>query len=175
MSCNFYGRLHSLLVQSGNFSAVTACSMPDPSRARRKIWLPHLLSIVRPGDVVVGHSSGAQAAMRLAEVMPLRAAVLVSACHSDLGDEGERAAGWYPPEGGPWEWETIKRNCGSILQFHSEDDPFIAMEEARVVHENTNSTFFEFENLSHFFDEGTADVISERIFEMMKQSKEEGV
>ena len=41
--------------------------------------------------VLVGHSSGAVAAMRLLEKTPLLGAVLVSACHTDLGDAGERA------------------------------------------------------------------------------------
>ena len=36
-------------------------------------------------------SSGAVAAMRLLEKTPLLGAVLVSACHTDLGDAGERA------------------------------------------------------------------------------------
>ena len=41
--------------------------------------------------MLVGHSSGAVAAMRLLEKTPLLGAVLVSACHTDLGDAGERA------------------------------------------------------------------------------------
>ncbi len=141
--------------------------MPDPDRARRSIWLPHLQSIVLPSDIVVGHSSGAQAAMRLAETMPLRALFLVSACHTDLGNEGERAAGWYPPGGGPWDWEGIKRNCGEIVQFHSADDPFIGMDEAMFVHENLGSKLHAFEDRSHFFDAADAGVIFDEIMSTM--------
>ncbi len=50
--------------------------------------------------IVVGHSSGAVACMRLLESTRLRGAVLVSACHTDLGLASERAAGYYSR---PWQ------------------------------------------------------------------------
>ena len=104
----------------GWFSEVVCRTFPDPHRAREKIWVPFLqkqCACVRPqpsppplgprlcsaqlmvaagctqdaNTVLVGHSSGAVAAMRLLEETPLLGAVLVSACHTDLGDAGERA------------------------------------------------------------------------------------
>ena len=99
----------------GWFSEVVCRTFPDPHRAREKIWVPFLqkqCACVRPqpsppplgprlsrcwwgaqdaNTVLVGHSSGAVAAMRLLEKTPLLGAVLVSACHTDLGDAGERA------------------------------------------------------------------------------------
>ena len=98
--------------------------------------------------VVVGHSSGAVAAMRLAEETPVAALVLVSACHTDLGDPGERAAGYYAR---PWRWDAIKANCGRIVQFHSDNDPFIPDSEARHVAENLQSEYSELPGRSHFF------------------------
>jgi pimeloyl-ACP methyl ester carboxylesterase len=69
------------------------------------------------GTVVVGHSSGAEAAMRLAETTKLRAIVLVSACHTDLGIESERASGYYSR---PWLWDAIRSNTAHIVQFGAE-------------------------------------------------------
>ena len=121
---------------------------------------------VKPWKVLVGHSSGAQAAahcnlqplqhalstpprlnvlgdfqaMRLAEEEVIGGLVLVAACHShqdaksfegrsdqriqciqrpgsgDLGDAGERASGYYPPKGGPWNWEprSQRRNMDLV-------------------------------------------------------------
>jgi uncharacterized protein len=64
--------------------------------------------------------------------------ILVSACYTDLGCESEREAGYYKDE---WQWNKIKENVSFIQQFHSEDDPFIPMEEADFVHKNLGSDY----------------------------------
>ena len=86
--------------------------------------------------------------MRLAEETPVAALVLVSACHTDLGDPGERAAGYYAR---PWRWDAIRANAGRIVQFHSDNDPFIPDSEARHVAENLQSEYSELPGRSHFF------------------------
>merc|ERR1711879_381433 len=103
---------------------------------------------VNADTIVIGHSSGAQCAMRLAEDTKLHGIILVAACHTDLGDGGERASGWYPPSGGEWQWEKIKENCGFIKQFHSTDDCFIDPSEAQFVAKMLGSVYKEFENKS---------------------------
>lgn len=56
--------------------------------------------------------------------------VLVSAYKSDLGDSTERASGYFSR---PWQWEAIKANAGFIVQFASEDDPFLPWDEQAAV------------------------------------------
>ena len=169
---NWYGWARDALRASGLFEEVVLENMPDPMVARESIWLPFIRSkLIRSDDknvgergggggkggeevdliknsVVVGHSSGAVAALRLAETHRLRGVVLVSACHTDLGDANERASGYYSR---PWEWEKIRQNCGFIVQFHSDDDPFIPLREARHVAANTKSEYHELKGRSHFF------------------------
>ena len=125
-------------------------TMPDPVGAKESVWVPFMRETLKVGadTVVVGHSSGAVAAMRLAEETPVAALVLVSACHTDLGDPGERAAGYYAR---PWRWDAIRANCGRIIQFHSDNDPFIPDSEARHVAENLQSEYSELPGRSHFF------------------------
>jgi len=55
--------------------------------------------------VIIGHSSGAQAALRYAENHSVHGLVLVSACVTDLGDANEKASGYYNR---PWQWEQVK-------------------------------------------------------------------
>lgn len=111
---------------------------PFPNTAPEAVWVPHLLSLgAGPGCVLVGHSSGAQAAMRLAETTQLEALVLVAACVTDLNDPVERASGYY---GRPWEWGAIKANVSrGIVQFADADDKWIPLAEAEAVHAGLSS------------------------------------
>lgn len=72
-------------------------NMPDPWQARESVWLPFMRETLQcdAGTIIVGHSSGAEAAMRFAEKYPVKGLVLVSACVTDLGDENERLSGYY--------------------------------------------------------------------------------
>jgi len=151
---NWYGWLHDELCETGLFNEVLCKDFPDPFEARRSVWLPFLRDELRvgPDTILVGHSSGAEAAMRFAEESPVGGLVLVSACHTDLDDAGERASGYYPPSGGPWNWEVIKRNCGWIVQFHSKDDHLVPVQEGRVVAKELGSEYHELNGHSHFFE-----------------------
>ena len=132
---NWYGWMENELSKSALFDEVILRDMPDPIKAREKYWVPFLLadSTVKLNDieydgcgfatngyrtVIVGHSSGAEAAMRLAEQVQVLGIVLVSACHTDLGEPSEAQAGYYNR---PWNWAKIKANVGKfgILQVGS--------------------------------------------------------
>ena len=82
-------------------------------------------------------------------------AVLVSACHTDLGDSNERKSGYYPPSGGDWQWEKIRANAGSsggnIRILHSDNDPFIPLSEARHVSASLGVELQIAHGRSHFF------------------------
>lgn len=102
---NWYGEFHEQLKE---LEIPSVCeNFPDPHRARRTQWIPFIRKKAEeaspddPSNVaLVGHSSGAQAALRYAEQYPIKAAVLVAATYSDLGDAGERASGYYPQKEG---------------------------------------------------------------------------
>ena len=155
---NWYGWLNTKLKASGRFSEVLCETMPDPHAARRSIWLPFMLTTLgcsSPETIVIGHSSGAVAALRLLEDHKLAGCVVVSACHTDLGDAGEQAAGYYPPSGGEWKWDQIRENSGgNIVVLHSDNDPFIPLEEAQHVADNLNVPLTVKAGRSHFFDPG---------------------
>eukprot|EP00927_Polykrikos_kofoidii_P044918 TRINITY_DN38781_c0_g1_i2.p1 TRINITY_DN38781_c0_g1~~TRINITY_DN38781_c0_g1_i2.p1 ORF type:complete len:341 (-),score=45.71 TRINITY_DN38781_c0_g1_i2:22-1044(-) len=132
---NWYGWLAEELGRRKLFNEVVCRDFPDPHEAKRSSWIPFLRDDLKvgPDTVLVGHSSGAQAAMRFAEDNVIGGLVLVAACHTDLGDEGERASGYYPPAGGEWKWVSIRKNVGWIVQFHSSDDPLVPVGEGREV------------------------------------------
>ena len=123
-------------------------NFPDEVLAREKYWLPRIKELgADENTILVGHSSGAVAAMRFAEKNKILGSVLVGACYTDLGDEDEKKSGYYNCS---WEWEKIKNNQQWIVQFASTDDPYIPIEEARHISENLGTEYHEYTDEGHF-------------------------
>jgi predicted alpha/beta hydrolase family esterase len=126
----------------------TNVDFPDPVLASMKSWIPFIKELgADQNTILVGHSSGAEAAMRYAENNKLLGTVLISACYTDLGLQNEKEAGYYEK---PRQWDKIRSNQNWIIQFHSTDDPFIPIKEARFVHEQLNTEYYEFTDRKHF-------------------------
>eukprot|EP00729_Bicosta_minor_P003397 gene3397-8434_t len=164
---NWYAEMQAVLQRPsyGRGCIPVLQNMPDPHKAREKIWIPFMRKELGCNErtIIVGHSSGAVAAMRFAEQYQVYGIVLVSACHTDLGLKSERIAGYY---GRPWLWERQKANSNWILQFHSDNDPFIPVEEARHVAANLDSEYYELAGKSHYF---SYDSVQEVVHELRKK------
>lgn len=128
---------------------VVASEFPDNYLARESYWVPFLKNQLHADDqsILVGHSSGAIAAMRLAETDKLLGTVLVGAYHTDLGITTEKQSGYFDR---PWNWDAIKANQKWIIQYASENDPWIPIEEARFVHTKLDTEYHEFLDQGHF-------------------------
>lgn len=128
---------------------VIASEFPDNQLARASYWLPFLKNDLKADEesVLVGHSSGAIAAMRFAETNRLLGSVLVGSYHTDLGLPTEKQSGYFDRH---WDWASIKRNQKWIIQFAAINDPWIPIEEARFVHEKLNTDYYEFQDQGHF-------------------------
>ena len=125
-------------------------TFPDNIKARAKCWLPHIEALgTDQRTVLIGHSSGAVAAMRYAETHPLLGSILVGVCHTDLGDSLEAASGYYSPA---WQWDKIRGNQQWIAIFNSTDDPHIPIAEARFIAAQLRCSYFEFNDRGHFVD-----------------------
>lgn len=163
---NWYGERYEILTEKG---ITCVCeNFPDPVHARRDRWVPFMRSLAEKhapgteGDIVlVGHSSGAQAALRYSELYPLHGCILVAATYSDLGEAHERAAGYYPligndgKESNPYKFLEMNNNCRHWYQFHSDDDPFIPVHEAHAIRIGLGLDDDHFSLLSgrsHFFE-----------------------
>jgi predicted alpha/beta hydrolase family esterase len=128
---------------------VVASEFPDNIIAREKYWVPFLKDELKADDqtILIGHSSGAIAAMRFAEKDRLLGSVLVGAYHTDLGFPMEKQSGYFDR---PWNWEKIVQNQNWIIQFASINDPWIPINEARFVHEKLHTEYHEFKDQGHF-------------------------
>jgi hypothetical protein len=126
-----------------------APQFPDADLARSSYWLPFLKESLKADaqTIIVGHSSGAIAAMRFAEKNPLLGSVLVGTYHTDLGFEKEKLSGYFDT---PWDWEAIKNNQQWIIQFAGLNDPWIPIEEARFVRDKLDTEYYESIDQGHF-------------------------
>lgn len=166
--CNWYSWLQSELVKR-DITCILR-DFPDPNQCRESIWIPFLLDEIGldQDTVVVGHSSGAACAMRLLELAEttrpvLRAAILVPAAYTDLGDAHERRSEYFSRE---WKWNDMKKGAQQIVCFHGTDDHLIPVTEARHIAENLegeNFIYHEMKGKSHFFQPWTEilDVLDE--------------
>lgn len=129
--------------------AVVAKNYPDSFLARRQYWLPFIEDVLKADEstILIGHSSGAEAAMRYAEDHRILGSVLVSPCHTDMGNPGETISGWYD---GEWKWEKIKNNQNFIIQFSSRDDPIVPIDEQDFVRNQLQLEYHEFADRGHF-------------------------
>ena len=121
---------------------------PDAVLARAKYWLPFIKKLgADENTILVGHSSGAVAAMRYAEKRKILGSILVATCYTDLGLQDEKLSRYYDK---PWNWKAIKENQQWIVQFASVDDRFIPIGEARFVHKKLQTEYYEFKHQEHF-------------------------
>jgi predicted alpha/beta hydrolase family esterase len=145
-------------------------TMPDNMLARSEIWLPFIKNEAGADEqsIIVGHSSGGAAAMRFAESNKIFGSVLVAAHFSDFGNQNEAASGYFNQ---PWDWEKIKSNQNWIIQYASENDPYINIEHAREIHANLNTCYYEREFEGHFTNKrikGLANSIKSKIKESVE-------
>jgi predicted alpha/beta hydrolase family esterase len=92
---NWYAWLENEL-QKRNFNVILK-QMPDPYGARESRWLPFIRETLKvdQNTILIGHSSGCQAIMRLIETDKVHGVILVAACHTDLENDAERASEYY--------------------------------------------------------------------------------
>ena len=129
---------------------VTNVTFPDNVKARAQYWLPFIAELgADEQTILIGHSSGAVAAMRYAETHRLLGSVLVGVCYTDLGDAFEAASGYYRE---PWQWQKIRDHQQWIAIYSSTDDPNIPIAEPRFVAAQLRCSYFEFNDRGHFVD-----------------------
>lgn len=128
---------------------VLAPQFPDSELARESYWIPFLENELKADEstVLVGHSSGAIAAIRYAETHKILGSVLVGVYHTHLGIESEKRSRYFDR---PWNWAEAKKNQHFIIEFASTDDPWIPIEEARFVRDKLGAEYYEYTDQGHF-------------------------
>ncbi|KAH8556932.1 Alpha/Beta hydrolase protein [Umbelopsis sp. PMI_123] len=148
------------------FSKVILRQFPDWMIGRESVWIPFLESEIKVGaeDVIIGHSTGAIAAMRYAEKHKVKGIVLVSGYHTDLGVPSEKQAEYFSH---PWNFQAIRDNCTFIIQFASPDDHLVPIAEQRYVAQQLQSEYHEIPNQGHFIENEEFDELVEELLKKL--------
>ncbi|MCA9478001.1 MAG: retinoblastoma-binding protein 9 [Nanoarchaeota archaeon] len=128
-------------------------TMPDGILARKEFWLPFMEEVLKIDEhtLILGHSSGATAALYYAQRHKIFGSVLLAPCYTDMGIEEERLSGWYDDE---WDWKKIKENQEQIGLLYSLDDDVIPKEEFFFIKDHiAPDLVFEFNDKGHFISE----------------------
>lgn len=144
----WYKDLADKLKQASGVQSILK-TMPDPVFARRNYWWDFMKGDlgIDTNTVIVGHSSGAQAAMRWAEKHKVAGLVLVSPASDDQGMWVERNTGWFNE---PFDWQTIKKNSGFIMQFTGKNDNLIPYDVQMRVAKMLGAEVHTFDTAGHF-------------------------
>jgi len=147
-------------------------NLPDPIEAKSSKWLPYIKDVIKADEntILVGHSSGAVAAMRYAENNKLAGLILVGTYYTDLGYDDEKASGYFDE---PWNWEAVKKNVPWTWIFASQDDPYISIDEPQFIRDKLSADYFEFKDRGHFgYDKDAAEFpeLLEKLKEKLKLS-----
>lgn len=137
-------------------------TFPDSIMARSEYWLPFLRNYVKTGegDVLVGWSTGAVAAMRYAEENKIKGSILISPSFTDLGEESERVSGYFDK---PWNWEVIKKNQEKITLVYGDDDPYISQEEFEFITSKLSPEVLKLHGAGHFLNQNTFPEIADNL------------
>lgn len=121
---------------------VVSETMPQNNIGPSDVWIKHMDEELEVDEntIVIGHSTGAVAAMRYAETHSIFGSVLVAASHTDLGIENERRSGYFDK---PWDWEKIKANQKWIIQFASTNDRMIPIKESWHIRDQLGTEYYE--------------------------------
>ncbi len=126
-------------------------TFPDSIQARAQYWLAFLKDHIKvgEGDVLVGWSSGAVAAMRYAQECKILGSILIGPSYTDLGDDLEKQSGYFDA---PWDWQKIKKNQQKIALIYGDDDPYIPQSQFEFIASNLQPEVIKVAGGKHFME-----------------------
>lgn len=121
---------------------------------------------VNKDSIVIGHSAGGVAGLRYVEKNIVFGLVIISVSHTPLGSIDRLHSGYYNK---PWSWDAINKHTNWIVQFASQDDTLVNIEEPRFIHTQLNSEYHEYIDRGHFGSEYRKEETFPELVEVIKR------
>lgn len=148
---NWFMWLKGKLIGKGH--AVWLPQLPNSDKPNAKEYNEFILAnkdfVIDSDTVLVGHSSGAVEILHLLQNLPaetvIKAAVMVSAFENDLGRDA--LAGMFEE---PLDFDVIKSHCKKFILVHSDNDPYVGVDQAEYLQEQLDGELLLLEGQGHF-------------------------
>ena len=120
--------------------------------------------------LVIGHSSGAILALILAQEskVPIAGILAVSVFH-------DNSLNWDPNSklfDVPFDWQAIRRGVSKLLFIHSDNDPYVPLDQARHVADNCQAELVVLPGQGHFnLEKSEAYRQFPKLVELLEQKK----
>ena len=148
---------------------VEAPYLTNPDNPKQEEWLKDIREINEKFDdntVIVGHSLGAVAALRLLETFSenekINTVILVCGFTNKLGIDAIRD--FFKT---PFNWKKIKNKAGKFVIINSDNDPYMNMDEGKKLKENLGGELIIEHNAGHM-NEMSGYVKYPRVLEIVK-------
>lgn len=107
---------------------------PTPEGQTLENWLATLKNYeadLGPDSILVGHSLGGCFVLNVAELYPIKAAFLVAPVFGKIENIFEPTMRtFYQHE---FNWEQIKAHCKEFTIFHSDNDPYLKLDQTEIL------------------------------------------
>ena len=127
---------------------------PTPENQSLEDWLKifeEYKQHLNENSIVVGHSLGPVFLLNILEKLdkPIKAAFFVSGFIGLLGNpEFDKINKSFVDKG--FDWQKIKQNCPKFFVFHSDNDPYVSLEQAEKLAKNLGVDVILVKNAGHF-------------------------
>jgi len=127
---------------------------PTPENQSLKSWLEvfgNYKQYLNESSIVVGHSLGPAFLLNILEKLdrPIKAAFFVSGFLDLLGNPDFDDINKSFVEKS-FDWQKIKQNCPNFFVFHSDNDPYVPLEQAKKLAKNLGVDLILVKNAGHF-------------------------
>ena len=148
---NWFPWLKGQLAEEGHDAIVPA--FPHAGHPKLDEWLKRFRQhepSVDANSIFVGHSLGAAFALRLLEkrTTPIRSAFLIAPVWGVMGNAYDPLMTTFTVS--PYDWDTIKKNCGSFHVIQSDNDPYIRSTLAESLAKNLGVAITLIKGAGHF-------------------------
>ena len=132
--------------------AVWLPELPNPEQPSLRDWSDFIHEncpfTINDQTLIVGHSSGAVLAIILAQEnkSPIGEVVAVSAFHNNSLN-WEANSRLFDVE---FHWEAVRTNTKKLLFIHSDDDPYVPLEQARYIADKCHAKILVMPGQGHF-------------------------
>ncbi len=113
---------------------------PTPANQTLERWMEvfeKYESLITPETILIGHSLGAAFALSIIEKHPVQAAFLISGFVGKIGHPFDLSMETFTQK--HFNWERIKSHCRTFGIFHSDNDPYVALNKAEELAERLES------------------------------------